>query len=423
MKSLRLTDVSEMYAEQGGGVRTYVRTKLALAAAHDVALSVIVPADEDGIEHVSGGTIVRVKSPKMPLDPRYHLFTNEHALHEAIDRTDPDVIEASSPFGGGHFVARYPGTVPRALVMHQDASLAIGHALFDRIVPRDRLDRWARPYFAMLAQLSGWFDTTIVSGEWLADRFEGFGVPRVRAIPFGIDKSPFARARFDASLRAHLLTRCQVPQDARLLVAVSRHHPEKRLGTILDAFELASKRGERSMGLVVFGDGPLAPLVRARAALIPGVCIAGYTHDRDELARTLASADLFVHGSAAETYGIVLGEAIASGLPFVAPSFGGAVDLARPEYATLYEPGDARACAEAILEMLGRDKAEVARAIDDARDNVVLDVWSHFASLFSAYRGLERAYAARHACSAPVTVGSPIERETLDWGLAPRSAA
>lgn len=403
----RLTDVSEFYAEKGGGVRTYVHTKLALAEAHGVSLSVIVPAAKSGVEHVRGGRIVHVKSPKLPLDPRYHVFTDERAVHEAIARTEPDLIEASSPFGGGHFVARYPAPVPRALVMHQDASLALGHALLDRFVSRERLDRWARPYFQMLAHLAGYFDATVVSGAWLAQRFSSFGVPRVTPVPFGIDKSPFHRDRFDADLRAHLLTRCEVPQTARLLVAVSRHHPEKRLGTLLSAFERASNaRGQGSMGLVIFGDGPLAPLVRARASLVRGVHVAGYTHDRDELARVLASADLFLHGSAAETYGIVLGEAIASGLPFVAPSFGGAEDLAREGYAELYEPGDAVGCAAAIERMLDRDPEAMTSALDDARTHLVRDVDSHFASLFAAYRDIERRQASRLSRSAVVTVGS-----------------
>lgn len=407
MNGLRVTDISEFYADQGGGVRTYVHEKLRHAAHHGVALSVIVPAAEDRIDTFGESVIVRVRSPRLALDPRYHFFVNERAVHAAIDATRPDVLEASSPFGGGLFVARYGGDVPRALVMHQDASLAIGHALLDRFVSRETLDAAARPYFGLLARLASRFDTTIVSGDWLARRFTRAGLPRVVSVPFGIDKTPFARARFDGALRAHLLARCEVPQSARLLVAVSRHHPEKRLGTVIDAFAEASRRaGRLRMGLVIFGDGPLGGFVRARAARTPGVYVAGYTHDRDELARALASADLFVHGSAAETYGIVLAEAIASGLPFVAPDFGGAEDLAGAGYAALYPPSDVHAAADAIVSMLARDRASVARAIDEARAHVVRDVDEHFAALFDVYRDLARRRASRLETSASVTVGS-----------------
>lgn len=421
MSSLRVTDVSEFYAEQGGGVRTYVHQKLALAKAHGVTLSVIVPGAEDAEEERSGGRIVRVRSPKLPLDPRYHVFVNERAVQAAIARTAPDVLEASSPFGGGLFVARYEAPVPRALVLHQDASLALVHALLDRVVSRERLDRWARPYFHGLRHLAGYFDETVVSGAWLRERLSGFGVPRVTSVPFGIDKRPFSPTRFDAAMRAHLLTRCEVPQGASLLVAVSRHHPEKRLFTLIDAFARASEaRGRGSMGLVIFGDGPLASLVRGRAARVPGIFVAGYTHDRDELARVLASADLFVHGSAAETYGIVLAEAICSGLPFVAPSFGGAVDLAHEAYASLYEPGDAAGCARAITEMLARDRRETSLALADARATRVRDMDLHFTELFARYGALAGKSPPRLARRASVTVSEAPDAAPRGT---PRSAA
>lgn len=424
MSELRVTDVSEHYAEEGGGIRTYVRKKLEVAARHGVALTVIVPASEDGETRVGSGTIVRVRSPRLLLDRRYHVFAAERALHEAIERSRPDVLEASSTYAGGRFAARYAGVVPRVLVVHQDASLAVGHALFDRFVSRARLDRLSRPYFDGLVRLAEGFDATVVSGAWLAERLTSFGVPRVRAVSFGIDKAPFGRGRFDARLRAHLLARCEVPQDAKLLVAVSRHHPEKRLGTIIEAFERARRTcTDHELGLVIYGDGPLARYVRGKAARVRGVYVAGFTDDRDELARVLASADLFVHGSAAETYGIVLGEAITSGLPFVAPSFGGAVDLARPAYAALYPPGDAAACARAIEDVLTRDRARVTRALDDARDHVVRDADDHFAELFAAYRGLAASAASRLDASASETVGMARTRVRSGPAAPDRSAS
>ncbi len=103
--------------------------------------------------------------------------------------------------------------------------------------------------------------------------------------------------------------------------------------------------------------------------------------DRDELARIYASADLLVHGSGAETYGLVVAEAIASGLPIVAPAGGGAGDLAHSGYSRRYRPGDAADGARAVLTALSGEldppTSLPPRSLDD-----------HFVDLFALYERL-----------------------------------
>ena len=69
------------------------------------------------------------------------------------------------------------------------------------------------------------------------------------------------------------------------------------------------------------------------------------------MARLYASADLLVHGSGAETYGLVVAEAISSGLPVVVPDCGGASDFAPRARSAVYRIGDSDACAAAILRL------------------------------------------------------------------------
>jgi alpha-1,6-mannosyltransferase len=382
---MKIVDVAEYYAPEGGGIRTYINHKLrsGRAAGHEVV--VIAPGPEDRTEAVQGGRIHWVRGPSMPFDDRYSVLWNERKVHALLDAERPDVVEASSVWSGGWFVARWPGRAIRTLLFHQDAVAVFPHTLFDRVLPARRIDQAFTAYWLMLRRLSAHFDATVVAGEWLAQRLRGFGARHPVAIPFGIDTAHFRADRADPAVKRALLARCGVGPDADLILNVSRLHPEKRLGTVLEAFNRA--RGRRPMGLVVYGQGMLQGWVERRAARIPGVCLAGYTRDRDEMAAVMASADAMLHGSAAETYGLVVAEAICAGTPVVVPNVGGAADLADPAHSETYTPGRPGQAAAALLRLLGRDRAALAEGCRAARDRIgTMD--DHFVHLFEHYEQL-----------------------------------
>jgi alpha-1,6-mannosyltransferase len=389
---MKILDVNEFYAERGGGVRTYVHRKLEAAAALGVSVVVVAPGEADREEPRPGGKIVWVKSPKLPLDPRYHVLLRERAVHAIIAAERPSAIEGSSPWAAGWMAARAPGDAPRALVFHQDPVAVYPHTLLDRRFSRASIDGACEPYWAYLRGLASRFDATVVSGAWLEARLSSFGVPRARAVPFGIDKARFHPSKRCAETRAGLLARAGLGEEAKLLVAIGRHHPEKRLGTLLGAMErLAARPSSRGrFGLVLYGDGPLRRWVERRARRIPGVYIAGFTTEPEALPRALASADAFLHGSAAETYGLVVAEALSAGAPLIVPDTGGAADLADPRWAETYRAGDVEACAAAIERLFTRDASALRRATAAARDTRVSDVRAHFEGLFRLYEGLSQ---------------------------------
>ncbi|MCA9562010.1 MAG: glycosyltransferase [Myxococcales bacterium] len=106
------------------------------------------------------------------------------------------------------------------------------------------------------------------------------------------------------------------------------------------------------------------------------------------MAKTLASADAMLHGSSAETYGLVVAEALCSGLPLIVPDIGGAADLAAPEYAAIYPAGSRAACQRAILDLLGRDREAARSAALKAAASKVGTMDDHFDALFSFYETL-----------------------------------
>ena len=135
---------------------------------------------------------------------------------------------------------------------------------------------------------------------------------------------------------------------------------------------------------MIFGRGALEGWYGRKAARTPGVHLHGYVSERDAVSKALASADGFLHGSAAETYGLVVAEAICSGVPVIVPDRGGAAALAGPEYAARYRAGDASDGAEAILRLLARDPDRLAAGCRAATRHIgTMD--QHFNDLFDLY--------------------------------------
>jgi alpha-1,6-mannosyltransferase len=138
------------------------------------------------------------------------------------------------------------------------------------------------------------------------------------------------------------------------------------------------------VGLVLIGDGHGRAGVLKRIGGNPHILTLEPIRDRPLLARVMASADALVHGSAAETFGLVVAEALASGLPLVTPGEGGAADLALPAFSETYRPGDPRACAAALRRLLDREPVQLqgAALAAAARARTMDD---HFEELFGLY--------------------------------------
>lgn len=380
---MKLVDVNEFYSAFGGGVKTYVDQKLEASSAMGWETTIIAPGPVDRREKVRGGEIIWVRAPILPPDPRYHVFWKSAAIYELLDEIKPDIVEGSSAWRGGWIASGWRGEAARALFIHQDPVAVYPHTFLSPLVSEGRIDQLCFWFWSYLRRLAQRFDATIVSGEWLAARLEGFGLKRPLATPFGVDKTLFSPAHRDARVRRKLLQSCGVEDEtAPLFITVSRHHPEKRLGVIIDAFAGFSQR--RPAGLYIIGDGPARRWVEKKAAATPGVFVAGQIYDRKELAQRLASADYMVHGGAAETYGLVVAEALNSGLPLVTPHIGGAAELTHPTYAETYRAGDAASMRDALQRIVDRDRKELALAAR-AGAHRIGSPQDHFTALFDAY--------------------------------------
>ena len=144
------------------------------------------------------------------------------------------------------------------------------------------------------------------------------------------------------------------------------------MGLLLEAFARVRREAGPGTALVLVGDGPEAEAMRARAP--EGVHFTGFLRGT-KLAEAYASADLFVFPSDTETFGNVVLEGLASGLPAVVVDRGGVRDTVIPGRTGMRVPvGDATAFANACIRLI-RDDDERDRLARGARAEALSRSW------------------------------------------------
>lgn len=167
--------------------------------------------------------------------------------------------------------------------------------------------------------------------------------------------SPSNVAVIPNPVRASLFTR---PPQGRpspppfRLVTVGRLRPQKNVAGLLEAFARAFS-GSAGASLTIVGDGPERSALERRARRLgvrAQVSFLGRL-DRSGVRNALWNAHAFALSSHHETFGVVLVEAMATGLPVVAPRCGGPEDIVTPDTGLLVPPDDPEALAEALCTL------------------------------------------------------------------------
>lgn len=390
---MKIVDISEFYSPTGGGVRNYVDQKFIAAERHRHSLTVIAPGPENHVETRNGCKLVWVESPQLPFDRNYHMFWRAPEIWRILESEKPDVVESSTPWRGAWIAARWQSQAAKMLFMHADPIAVYPQTLLARVMAPATIDGLFCWFWSYLRRLNSSFDRCIVAGPWLAKRFASHGLRNLHVVPFGVDTASFGPGRRDTALRTEMLEKCGLGPDAALLINIGRHHPEKRVGTAIRAVSKAQQSGP--VGLYIVGDGLIHRHVQAKAARASHVHVAGREDDRARLARMVASADALLHCSTAETFGFVVAEALCCGTPVIVPDAGGAGDLADPEYAETYVPGDANSAARAILRLLERNRTALSGAALKAGGARIGDIAVHFEKLFTMYEHAVQRKRAR----------------------------
>ncbi|AYN42398.1 glycosyltransferase family 1 protein [Streptomyces dangxiongensis] len=270
--------------------------------------------------------VVRVPSLPLPGYPQVRVALPSRRLTATLVAHRPDVVHLAGPFvlGARGMAAAARLGVPAVAVYQTDLAgyartyMGVGEAA-----------AWRR-----LRAVHAAADRTLAPSSAALTDLKAHGVPRVRLWPRGVDTVRFRPQHRDEALRRSL-----APDGEPIVGYVGRLAPEKHLELLAGVCALAGVR------LVVVGDGPSRPHL---TEALPGAVFLG-RRTGDDLARIFASLDVFVHTGPLETFCQTVQEAMASGVPVVAPAAGGPLDLvAHGRTGLLVPPRDARAVQEAV---------------------------------------------------------------------------
>ncbi|MEO5800153.1 MAG: glycosyltransferase family 4 protein [Gemmatimonadales bacterium] len=176
---------------------------------------------------------------------------------------------------------------------------------------------------------------------------------RVEVIPLGVDLTTFHP---EPSMRAELREELGLAPDTVLALAIGHSGPEKGIDQVVEAFAMAAARmADRPWHLALLGGGSPARLEAlhqaARAQLGDRVTLAGF---RTDVPRWLQAADLLVHAPRLEAFGLVVVQAMATGLPVICTAVGGLPEIiVDQETGRLVPAGDVNSVADSIVALIG----------------------------------------------------------------------
>jgi glycosyltransferase involved in cell wall biosynthesis len=302
---VRIALVTDAWRPQTNGVVTTLRRTVdwASRAGHEIR-----PLTPEGLAHVPCPSY-----PEIPLTLR-----PSRAVAAFFEDDDYDAI---------HIATEGPlGIAARALCLRRGRAFTTSyHTQFPEYVSR----RWPIPRAVGYAYMR-WFHApatrTLVGTESLRASLRAQGFRGLEIWSRGVDTAQFSPRPRDVF--------GDVPRP--LMLYAGRVAVEKNIEDFLDLAVDGTK--------VVVGDGPALARLRAR---YPAVTFTGYKYG-DELAAALSAADVFVFPSRTDTFGLVMLEAMACGVPVAAYPVTGPADVVREGISGCLHPDLATAVRGAL---------------------------------------------------------------------------
>ncbi len=399
---MRILYCTDTWVPQVNGVTVVTALSVAGMARRGWTCGVVAPRSDDGAGREGGqdGVAARWEIPArtLPLYPEGRLAAPAlGTVRRAIRDFRPDLVHCQTEFIVGRlgmWAARLAG-IPVVTSYHTDfsryaASYGIG---------------WARPAIrTVLTRFHRQADRTVTPSAAARADLATLGVPDAVVWGGGVDRSLFAPTRRDPALRRRLGL-----DEAFTFVYVGRLAPEKSVDVVLEGFRRAAAwLPAGRVRLVVAGTGP--DEARLRASAPDGTTFLGTLDRTRDLPALYASADAFAFASCTETLGLVVLEAMASGLPVIAAPVGGvATHLADGANGLAVPPGDPVAMAAAMVHLvedpalcrqLARGALATAGGLDWSRELDRLDALYRDV-LAAAARGRGGLGAARGGLGIP----------------------
>ncbi|MBP1465279.1 glycosyltransferase family 1 protein [Candidatus Chloroploca sp. M-50] len=332
---------------------------------------VLLLAPHDAPSTYAGAQIIPLNGMPLPMYPEVKLTPPQPGLSAHLRRFRPDLLHLVGPAVAGVMVPFVAQNLNLPLVgsYHTDFgaySRHYGLGFFQAGV-----NRWLR-------WIHNRCRVTLCPSTHTIKTLRQSGFRRLRLWGRGVDTEQFhPRLRSSAWREA---VGCQPGES--LLLYVGRVAAEKRVDLLPEAL-----RGLDKVRLVVVGDGPFRSELERRADGLP-IHFTGYLKGQ-ELATAYASADAFVFPSDTDTFGQVIQEAMASGLPVVGARSGGTLDLVRDhQTGYLFAPGVASDLRVRLRSLIANPEQRLAmghagRAAAEQRSwpHVLDELLDHYATV------------------------------------------
>lgn len=378
----RIALITESFLPKVDGVSK--TAYLTLRYLQQTGREVIVFAPDTAPHSIHGTPIIPLPSLGFSAVPETRMALPHPMVTQALNAFKPDLIHMFSPallsVSGMHIARQH--RIPVIANYQTDLPAYFNHYGYPFLsgVVRD----WLR-------YVHNGCHLTLAPSTWTMRQLQADGYRRLRRWGRGVNGELFHPKRHTDAMRARLLGGHD--DGSMLCLYVGRLANEKRVDLLV---KLAALPG---VALAIVGDGALRPELEARFAGT-NTHFTGYMYG-DDLAAAYASADVFCFPSPTETFGQVVQEAMASGLPCIVGDQGGVTDLVQPGISGFHCPLDADAFAAAATQL--RDDEDLrAHMAYEARAIAAANPWEVvLASLEGYYREALRLNARMNRVYRP----------------------
>ena len=370
MSGVRLAVFSDTYAPQVNGVaRTLERLVKAIQSSGG---SVGVFTAADPAAPYDDASITRFPSRAFWAYPQVRLaWPSNRNVFEAFDAFRPNLVHLATEFG--------VGLAGRRSAIRRDVPIVSSyHTNFTAYAKHYGLGAFAAPGWRYLQWFHSAAQRTFCPTQAVADDLVLHRFERPAVWSRGVDTRQFSPARRSTAWR----DQAGAAGETLLALYVGRLAAEKGLDVAIEGVRRAAERRPSRIRMLVVGDGPAE--AQARATAPDCVLFAGRLQGIS-LQSAYASGDVFLFPSTTDTFGNVMLEAMASGLPVIGADVGPTREVLAPGCGWLEPPGSAEHIADRLIQLID-DRALLAGARASALSVAASRSWDAvWTSLFRSY--------------------------------------
>lgn len=373
---MRVALFTETFLPKVDGIVTVICLLLDHLAKRGVDSVIVAPRLGD-VPRYAQTRVISVPGVTLPLYPELKVGPPTLSTYRELKAFNPEIAHFFHPvvIGTGGLMMAGRLSIPKLASFHLDFAQMARHYRLGILRPAVNL---------ATRLLFNAADYSLAPSRRVQREMQAIGVKNVGLWGRGVDAEKFNPRFRNADMRAALSD--GHPDDV-IMVYVGRLANEKRIENLRPVLE--NVPGTR---LALVGDGPARAHLEQHFEGTP-TRFMGYLQG-DSLSQAYASADIFVFPSALETFGLVVTEAMAAGLPVVASRVGGVTDVVQEgKTGYTFEPDDIPALIDGVRK-IAADRATMAQMGHDARAYAETQTWpammdeviTHYARLIEQHK-------------------------------------